>query len=211
MLLILLVLVFAPSWSFQYWQGWACLAAFFVPAAAISVYVARKDPALMERRVKTGPKAEQRIGQKVVQVTITIVFLADFVIPSLGHRFGWPTVSAFACILGDVMILIGFAITFVVLRENSYASGVIEVAEDQRVISTGPYSVVRHPMYTGGLIMLFGIPLALGSSRGMLVNIPMAAAIIWRLLDEEQFLNMKLSGYAAYCEKVKYRLVPSIW
>jgi protein-S-isoprenylcysteine O-methyltransferase Ste14 len=211
MLLILLVVVFAPSWTLHYWQGWACLAAFFIPAAAISLYVARKDPALLERRLKAGPKAEKEKGQKIVQGIAAIGFLADFLLPAFDHRFEWSRVPVCAEVLGALMMVLGFVIVFVVFRENSFTSGIIEVAENQKVISTGPYAVVRHPMYSGALIMLFGIPLALGSWWGMLINVPMTAAIIWRLLDEEQFLNAKLSGYAAYCEKVKYRLIPSIW
>lgn len=211
MLLILLVVVFAPSWTLHYWQGWACLAAFFIPAAVISMHVARKDPALLERRLKAGPKAEKEKGQKIVQGIAAIAFLADFLLPAFDHRFGWSRVPVCTEVLGALMMVLGFVIVFVVFRENSFTSGIIEVAENQKVISTGPYAVVRHPMYSGALIMLYGIPLALGSWWGMLINVPMTAAIIWRLLDEEKFLNAKLSGYAAYCEKVKYRLVPAIW
>ena len=134
----------------------------------------------------------------MVQVITCVVFLADFVVPALDHRFGWSTVPAYAAITGDVMMVLGFVIVFVVFRANSFTSGIIEVAEDQRVISTGPYALVRHPMYVGGLIMLFGIPLALGSWWGMLVNVPMTVAIMWRLLDEERFLAENLPGYAEY-------------
>jgi protein-S-isoprenylcysteine O-methyltransferase Ste14 len=208
---ILVAAVFIPVWTFRYWQGWACLAAFFVPACAISVWVARNDPALLERRLKAGPKAEKRTGQKIVQGITSIVFLADFVIPALDHRFGWSKVPTYAAIAGDVMMLAGFAITFAVFKANSYTSGIIEVVEDQRVVSTGPYAVVRHPMYSGGLILLFGIPLALGSWWGMLVNVPLTGAILWRLLDEERFLAEHLAGYTDYREKVHYRLVPFIW
>ena len=108
-------------------------------------------------------------------------------------------------------MILGFVILFRVFRANSFTSGIIEVAEDQRVISTGPYALVRHPMYSGGLIMLFGIPLALGSWWGMLMNVPMTAAIVWRLLDEERFLLRNLPGYAEYRGTVKYRLIPLVW
>jgi len=208
---MLLAAVFLPVWTLRYWLGWACLAAFFVPACAISVWVAKNDPALLERRLKAGAKAEKEKGQKVVQAVAAVVFLADFVIPAFDHRFGWSVVPAWAAIAGDLMMVVGFAIVFAVFKANTYTSGIIEVAEDQKVISTGPYALVRHPMYVGGLIMLFGIPLALGSWWGMLVNIPMTAAVLWRLLDEERFLLEKLSGYAVYREAVKYRLVPFLW
>lgn len=208
---VLVVVIFVPSWSLRYWQGWACLAAFFVPACVITVWVAKHDPALLERRLKAGPKAEKEIGQKIVQTIASIVFLGDFVIPAFDHRYGWSSVPAWASVGGDLMMILGFVIVFQVFKANSFTSGIIEVAEDQRVISTGPYAVVRHPMYSGGLIMLFGIPLALGSWWGMLINIPMTAAVLWRLLDEERFLVEKLPGYAEYRGTVKYRLLPLVW
>jgi protein-S-isoprenylcysteine O-methyltransferase Ste14 len=208
---LLVAAIFLPVWTFRWWQGWACLVAFFVPASVITVWVAKHDPALLERRLKAGPKAEKERGQKIVQTITAVAFLADFVIPAFDHRYGWSRVPAYATIVGDLMMLIGFWITFIVFRVNSFTSGIIEVAEDQKVISTGPYSVVRHPMYTGGLIMLFGIPLALGSWWGMMVNVPLTAAIIWRLLDEEKFLRANLNGYAEYRQAVKYRLAPLVW
>ncbi len=210
-LVMLLAAVFGPVWTFRYWQGWAGLAAFFGPALVITIWVAKHDPALLERRLKAGAKAEQRIGQKVVQGIAAVVFLADYAIPALDHRFGWSRMPWYVTLAGDAMMLIGFAIVFEVFKENSYTSGIIEVANDQKVVSTGPYAHVRHPMYTGALIMLFGIPIALGSWWGILVNLPMTAGIVWRLLDEEQFLGQNLPGYTEYRAKVKFRLVPGVW
>ncbi len=208
---ILIVAIFVPIWTLNFWQGWACLAAFFVPACAITVWVAKYDPALLERRLKAGPTAEKEKGQKVVQLIASVVFLADFAVPAIDHRLGWSTVPGFAAVLGDLAMVLGFVIVFAVFRANSFTSGIIEVADDQKVISTGPYALVRHPMYVGGLVMLYGIPLALASWWGMLVNVPMTAAVVWRLLDEERFLAEKLPGYAEYREKVRYRLVPLLW
>jgi len=208
---VLVAVIFAPVWTFHYWQGWACLAAFFVPACLITVWVAKNDPALLERRLKAGPKAEKELGQKVVQIIASVVFLADFAVPAIDHRFGWSAVPGYACLIGDLMMVLGFVIVFEVFKANSFTSGIIEVADDQKVISTGLYGLVRHPMYVGGLIMLYGIPLALGSWWGMMINVPMTAAIVWRLLDEERFLSEKLAGYSEYREKVKYRLVPLVW
>ena len=208
---ILVAVIFVPSWSFRYWQGWACLAAFFVPACLITVWVAKNDPALLERRLKAGPKAEKEIGQKIVQTIASIVFLVDFVFPAFDRRYGWSPAPAWASVVGDLMMVLGFVIVFRVFKENSFTSGIIEVAENQKVISTGPYALVRHPMYTGGLIMLFGVPLALGSWLGMLINLPMTAAVVWRLLDEERFLLRNLPGYTEYRETVKYRLIPLVW
>ncbi|HTB96275.1 MAG TPA: isoprenylcysteine carboxylmethyltransferase family protein [Terracidiphilus sp.] len=210
-LAMMLAAVFGPVWTFRYWQGWISLAAFFGPALLITIWVARHDPALLERRLKAGAKAEQRTGQKIVQGIAAVVFLADYVIPAFDHRFGWSRMPWFVVLAGDAMMVIGFTVVFAVFKENSYTSGIIEVARDQRVISTGPYAVVRHPMYTGALIMLFGIPVSLGSWWGLLVNLPMTAGIVWRLLDEEQFLGKNLPGYAGYTGKVKSRLVPGVW
>lgn len=208
---LLIIAVFVPAGTLRYWQGWACLAAFFIPACAITVWVAKNDPALLERRLKAGPSAEKERGQKIVQAITAVVFLADFAVPALDHRLGWSSASAFVAVLGDAMMVLGFAIVTAVFRANSFTSGIIEVAEDQRVISTGPYAVVRHPMYVGGLVMLYGIPLALGSWWGTLVNVPMTVGIIWRLLDEERFLVKNLNGYAEYRQRVKYRLIPLMW
>lgn len=211
MFIILLAAIFLPVWTFYYWQGWACLAAFFIPAIAISVYIAKNDPVLYEHRVNAGASAEKEKGQKVVQTVTGIVFIADFVLPAFDHRFGWSSVSDFTAIAADALIVLSFIFILVVFRANRFTSGTIELMDDHKVISTGPYAVVRHPMYVGGLIMLCSIPVALGSWWGLLVNVPMLAAIVWRLLDEENFLVGKLPGYAEYCDRVKYRLVPWIW
>ncbi|HKF50025.1 MAG TPA: isoprenylcysteine carboxylmethyltransferase family protein [Terracidiphilus sp.] len=210
-LAVLLAATFLPAWTLRYWQGWLCLAAFFIPASFISVWMARNDPELLARRMKAGPTAEKRLGQKVVQFIAFFVFLADFVVPAFDHRFGWSKVPVAVVLAGDVLMLAGLAICFAVARVNSYASANIEVAEEQKVISTGPYAHVRHPLYSGALVMLFGIPLALGSWWGLLVNLPLTAAIVWRLLDEEKFLVNELAGYQEYRERVKWRLVPFAW
>jgi len=112
---------------------------------------------------------------------------------------------------GDVLVVLGFLVIFLVFRANTYTSSVIEVAAEQRVIETGPYGVVRHPMYSGALVMFVGVPLALGSFVGLVTFVPFAAVIVWRLLDEERFLSSRLAGYAAYCEKTRYRVVPGVW
>lgn len=203
--------LFLPAWTIHFWQAWVCLATFFLCAVAITAYLTIRDPALLERRMKAGAKAEQEKSQKVIQSLARIAFLALFAVPAIDHRFAWSRVPAIASIAGDVLIVIGFAVVFVVFRANTYTSGTIEVAAEQTVISTGPYAFVRHPMYSGALVMLIGIPVALGSWWGLSVFVPMAAAIVWRLLDEEKFLGANLAGYADYLRKVKYRLVPTVW
>jgi len=205
------VAIFLPAWTLDYWQGWACLAVFFGSSAVVTVYLMKRDPALLERRLKAGASAEKEKSQKRIQSLTRILFLSLLALPALDHRFGWSRVPAIASIGGDALIAIGFAIIFFVFKENTYTSGVIEVADGQRVISTGPYALVRHPMYSGALFMLAGIPVALGSWWGLLPVVPMAAAIAWRLIDEEKFLSANLPGYSEYLRKVRYRLAPLVW
>ncbi|MFZ0745885.1 MAG: isoprenylcysteine carboxylmethyltransferase family protein [Terracidiphilus sp.] len=211
LLIMLALAVFLPAWRLAYWQGWVCLLAFFVPAIAISIYVAKKDPALLERRLKTGASSEKEPVQKIIQTVTAIVFVLDFAASALDHRFGWSSVPAWESVAGVLLIEVGFLIVFIVFKVNTYTSGIIEVAPGQTVISTGPYAMVRHPMYSGALLMLFGIPLALGSWWGELANVVMTVAFAWRLLDEERFLASNLLGYGEYRDKVKYRLVPLVW
>jgi protein-S-isoprenylcysteine O-methyltransferase Ste14 len=210
-LVILLLAVFLPAGTLRYWQGWTCLAVFFIPACAISVWMARNDPALLERRMKAGPKAETTAGQKLVQTIFMLLFPAVFALPALDHRFGWSRVPVIDVIIGDLMMLAGLALSFSVARVNTYTSASVEVAADQKVVSTGPYAIIRHPLYSGALIMLYATPLALGSWWGLLVNIPITVALIWRLLDEERFLVKNLKGYSEYRRHVKFRLVPLAW
>jgi protein-S-isoprenylcysteine O-methyltransferase Ste14 len=202
---------FLPAWTLHYWQAWLCLAVFFAASAAITIYLAERDPELLARRLKAGASAEEEKSQKIIQSFTRVYFLLLFVVPALDHRFGWSRVPAVASIAGDALMAIGFAVVFVVFKENTYTSGVIEVAAGQRVISTGPYSLVRHPMYSGALLMLLGIPVALGSWWGLLLFPPMAGAIVWRLLDEEKFLALNLEGYPEYLGRVTHRLVPHFW
>ena len=208
---VLAAALFLPAWTIHFWQAWVCLAIFFLCAAAITLYLNIRDPALLERRVRAGPEAEREKNQKIIQSLARLAFIALFVFPSIDHRFAWSRVPAAVSIAGDVLIGIGFAIVSAVFRANTYTSGIIEVAGGQTVISTGPYAFVRHPMYTGALILLIGIPPALGSWWGLLLLVPMAAAIVWRLLGEEKFLAANLPGYADYLCKVKFRLLPMVW
>jgi protein-S-isoprenylcysteine O-methyltransferase Ste14 len=133
------------------------------------------------------------------------------VFPVLDHRFGWSSVPASVSVLGDALIALAFLFIFFVFKENSYGASTIQIAEGQTVVSTGPYALVRHPMYAGALIMLIGTPLALGSWWGLFAVLLILPVLIWRLLDEERFLRQNLAGYAEYQTKVKYRLLPFIW
>ena len=141
----------------------------------------------------------------------SVGFIGLLVLPGLDRRFGWSQMPAYVVIAGDILVVLGWVGIFFVLRENSYSSATIELAADQRVISTGPYALVRHPMYAAALVMLLGMPIALGSWWGLLVLVVVTPAFIWRLIDEERFLALNLQGYAAYQKKVRHRLMPFVW
>jgi protein-S-isoprenylcysteine O-methyltransferase Ste14 len=203
--------LFASAGTLRFVEGWVFMALFFGAALTITVYLARKDPALLERRTQAGLVAEKEWSQKIIQGVASVAFLSTLVVPALDHRFRWSHTRLPAVLVGDVLVVIGFLVVFLVFRENTYTSSVIEVATEQRVVNTGPYAAVRHPMYAGALVLLAGIPLALGSLVGLLTFPPFVVIIVWRLLEEERFLRGRLPGYAAYQEKTRYRLIPSVW
>jgi protein-S-isoprenylcysteine O-methyltransferase Ste14 len=211
LVICLAVMLFLPAWTLDYWQAWTFLAVFSASVLAITVYLMKKDPKLLERRVNAGPGAEKEKSQRIVQFAAQIAFIAVIVFPSVDHRFAWSAVPPYIAVAGDVLVALGLLIVFFVFKENTFTSAIIEVGTEQKVISTGPYALVRHPMYIGGLVMLLGVPLALGSWWGLFTIIPITIVIVWRLLDEEKFLIKTLSDYSEYRNKVRYRLVPFIW
>jgi protein-S-isoprenylcysteine O-methyltransferase Ste14 len=211
LLIVMAIIIFVPAWTLDYRQAWIFLVVFFVPPLLITIYLMKHDPKLLERRTTAGPGAEQERIQNIIQALAGLAFIAIFIVSALDHRFGWSTVPAYVTALGDVLVIFGFYLVFLVFKENTFASGTIEVVAEQRVISTGPYALVRHPMYIGALVMLVGVPLALGSWWGLLAIIPMTIVLILRLLDEEKFLAKNLAGYSDYQSKVRYHLFPLIW
>jgi protein-S-isoprenylcysteine O-methyltransferase Ste14 len=211
LLLVMAALVFIPAWTLDYWQAWTFLAVYFAASLAITFYLMKKDPGLLQRRMRGGPVAEKQISQKIIMSFTSLGFIGLLVIPALDHRFGWSHIMPHAALAGDVLVALGWLAIFFVFRENSFSSATIELAPDQKVISTGPYALMRHPMYAGGIFMLLGIPIALGSWWGVLIVVAMMPALIWRLFDEEKFLAGNLPGYAEYQNKVRYRLIPLVW
>jgi protein-S-isoprenylcysteine O-methyltransferase Ste14 len=207
----LAALLFIPAWTLAYWQAWLFMAVFVCASGALTVYLAIHDPKLLERRMNVGPRAEKEPAQKIIMVLATLGFIAMLVFPALDYRFGWSPVPASVSVLGDALIALGFLFTFFVFKENSYGASTIQIAEGQTVISTGPYAFVRHPMYAAALVMLLGIPLALGSWWGLFALLLVLPVLIWRLLDEERFLRQNLPGYPEYQAKVRYRLLPFVW
>lgn len=211
LLAVLALVLFLFAGTLSYWQAWVFLAVFFISVLAITIYLMIHDPQLLERRVQAGPVAEKQKSQQIIQSLASIAFIAIFVVSSLDHRYHWSSVPLWVVLLGDVLVALGLLFVFFVFRGNSYTSAVIEVGAEQKIITTGPYAIVRHPMYSGALLMLLGVPLALGSYWGLLALIPITLVIVGRLLDEEKFLAKNLPGYPDYLRKVRYRLIPSVW
>jgi protein-S-isoprenylcysteine O-methyltransferase Ste14 len=210
-LICLALLLFLPAWTLDYWQAWLFLGVFSASTLAITLYLMRNDPKLLERRMHAGPGAEKEKSQKIIQLVATAAFITVLVFPVIDHRFAWSVVPPYVVVAGDALVALGFVIVFLVFKENTFASSIIEVEAEQKVVSTGPYAFVRHPMYIGALIMLLGVPLALGSWWGLATIIPITLVLVWRLLEEENVLARRLPGYSDYRSKVRYRLVPLIW
>jgi protein-S-isoprenylcysteine O-methyltransferase Ste14 len=205
------LLLFIPAGTIYYWQAWVYLGIFFGTSLVTTIYLLKRDPALLERRLRGGPAAEKRRSQKVIMLVVSAGFIALLLVPALDYRFGWSRVPLIGVFVGELLVVIGFSFIFRVYQENTYSSATIEVAQGQRVISTGPYAIVRHPMYASGFLYLIGTPLALGSYWGFVALVGMLPFLIWRLLDEERLLANELPGYREYQHEVRHRLVPGIW
>jgi protein-S-isoprenylcysteine O-methyltransferase Ste14 len=205
------ILLFVPARTIHYWQAWVYLSVFFGAAALTTEYLIRSDPALLQRRMSGGPTAEKRRTQKIIMLFTSLGFAALLVVPALDHRYGWCKVPLSVVLAGDVLVAVGFYFIFLVYRENTFTSATIDVVAEQRVVATGPYAIVRHPMYASAMLYLAGTPLALGSYWGLVPLAGMVPFLVWRLFDEERLLRAKLPGYPEYQEKVRYRLVPWIW
>lgn len=209
--IILALALFLPAGSVRYWEGWVYWTVFFVGCMLITLYFLKHDPGLIARRLKAGPAAETEKSQKVIQAIAGVLSCGALLVPGLDHRFHWSSVPIPIVLAGEGLVALGFLLIFLVFRENSFASSAIEVAEDQKVIATGPYRVVRHPMYAGALLLFLGTPLALGSWWGLLLVVPLFGVLAARLLDEERYLTGHLAGYQEYCQRVRYHLIPFVW
>jgi len=211
LVIILAALLFIPAGTIYYWQAWVFLSVFSISALSITIYLMKKDPKLLERRVNAGPASEKEKSQKIIQSLASAAFLTVIVFPVIDHRLARSVMPDYVVIFGDILVGTGFFIVFLVFKENTFTSATIEVAEGQTIISTGPYALVRHPMYLGALILLLGVPVALGSWWGLFTIIPFTLILVLRLIDEEKFLINNLVGYKTYQQKVSHRLVPFIW
>lgn len=199
---------FLPAGTLDYWQAWLYMATLFTPVVALGTYLALRDPELLERRMRT---RETELRQQRVLRWAVVFFVVGFLVPGFDRRFGWSQVPVGVVIAADLVVLLGYALFVRVLLANRYASRVVEVMPDQPVIRSGPYAVVRHPMYVAVLMIWLASPIALGSWWGVLPLLVIVPILVLRIADEEALLRRDLPGYAAYCDAVRYRLLPGIW
>jgi protein-S-isoprenylcysteine O-methyltransferase Ste14 len=209
--LVMGAVIFAAAGTLAYWQAWLYVSLFTLASLLITIYLIKNDPELLQRRLRGGPTAESRPAQRIIMVFTSLAFIALLIVPALDRRFGWSTVPVYVVLTGDLLVAIGFFFIFRVYKENTYTSATIEIAANQKVIDSGPYSLVRHPLYASALLYLLGTPLALGSSWGLLPFLLVIPFLIWRLHDEEIMLTRELEGYNEYRQRVRHRLVPGLW
>ncbi len=201
-------LIFIPAGSLKFWNGWLFLAVFFMPWFFSIFYLGVKDPELLKKRSNL---KERDRTQMSIQVISFVFYIAVLVIPGLDHRFGWSKVPVLLVWLSAAATLAGFIMCIIVMRQNRYASRVIEIQDDQKLIDTGLYSVVRHPMYLSLIILFVFSPLVLGSFYGLIPTAFIPLLLVIRILNEEKVLREQLAGYREYTQKVRYRLIPHIW
>lgn len=211
LMLVLALALFLPAGSLNFWQAWVYLAVFALCTLLITAYLIKYDQKLLASRVQAGPAAETQKSQQIIQSLASLFFISLFIVPGLDFRFHWSRVTSTVSLIADALVALSFFIVFLVFKENSYTSATIEVSNEQTVVTSGPYSVVRHPMYAGAFLLLIFTPLALASWVALPFVLPLMLSIVVRLLEEEKFLQAHLSGYEEYRQRVRYRLVPFIW
>lgn len=204
----LMLVFFLPAGTFRYWQAWVYIAILFLVTMMLIGYLLKNDPDLVRRRMQM---KEKRIQQKtIIKFSILFSTLA-FLLPGFDQRFGWSYVPVWLVIAADIILFLSFYLVFLTMRENSYAGRTIEVEEGQKVIDTGPYRWVRHPMYAGVILLMLASPLALDSWWALIPAALIIPTIVIRILDEEIALSSELSGYDDYRQRVRFRLIPGIW
>jgi len=202
------LMFFVPAWTFKYWEAWVYMLILSVPMIFIVLYLYKYDRGLLERRMRM---REKQKTQKVIQAVMWPFFLVAFIIPSFDYRFHWSNMPLATIIISEVLVLLGYLFIGLVFKTNSYASRIVEVEKGQKVITTGPYAIVRHPMYLGVLFFYIFSPLALGSYWAVIPSLLIVPVLVVRIKGEERELVENLEGYKKYLMKTKYRLVPGIW
>ena len=205
------LLLFLAAGTFNYWQAWVFLVVFALSGWIPGIHLLRTNPVALQRRMRGGPTAETRMVQKVVMGGLWLSLAAMVMVSALDHRFGWSPVPPAICLVGDVLVAVGLGVMALVVIQNSYAAATVRVEAGQKLASTGLYGLVRHPMYAGNVIMMVGVPLALGSYWGLVFVVPGLIVLVSRIRDEEKLLQEELDGYREYTRKVRYRLMPCMW
>jgi protein-S-isoprenylcysteine O-methyltransferase Ste14 len=203
--------IFIAAWSIAFWEAWLYLLVFSGTTVSVTLYFLKYDPSLVKRRLTAGPRVEKEKNQKIIMTFAFVLMLALWAVPGLDHRWHWSSVPTSLVLIADLLVILGILLVVYVFKENSYAASTVQVEKDQPVISTGPYAWIRHPMYAASFLYIIGTAIALGSLVGLVPALLLYGVIIARLLDEERYLTRNLSGYEAYRQKVRYRLIPKIW
>jgi len=199
---------FLPAGTLDYWQAWAYMGVVLIPMLFVLVYLLRRDPELLARRLQM--RERERTQKGIIGLSM-IFLLAAFVLPGLDRRWGWSVMPWWVAVAADLLVLLGYAMIFRVFRENAYTSRTVQVEQGQQVISTGPYAIVRHPMYVGVVVFYLASPIALGSWWAFIPAAVILPILVVRILNEEQILERDLPGYKEYKLKTRYRLLPGIW
>lgn len=207
-IIIIALLLFISAGSLNYFNGWLFIALLFIPMFIVGIIMFIKSPELLKRRLNA---EEEETEQKIVILISGIMFLFSFILAGLNFRFGWFKLQQIVIIMASVIFLIGYIMYGEVLRENMYLSRTVEVSENQKVVDTGLYGVIRHPMYTSTIFLFLSMPLVLDSIFSFVVMLIYPIIIIFRIKNEEKILELKLKGYKEYKEKVKYKVLPFIW
>ena len=207
-LLALSAMLFLPAGTWAYWEAWVYLAILFIPVFFVLIYLLKNEPELLVRRMRLREKEAQ---QKLIIKLSYIPFLLAYLLPGFDKRFGWSNVPVWVIVAADILVLLGYGLIVLVFRENRYASRIVEVEQGQNVISSGPYAMIRHPMYLGAILLYVLSPLALGSYWAMIPSILIIPVIVARIWNEESVLVRDLKGYQEYMQKTRYRLIPGLW
>ena len=207
-LLMVMLLVFVPAGTIHYWNGWLFISLLFIPMFILGVALFFKAPELLEKRLNS---TEKETEQKKVISALLVMFLGGFIVSALDYRFGWSQMPKYVVVAAAVILLVSYALYTEVMRENAYLSRTVEVQENQKVIDTGLYGIVRHPMYFVTTVLFLSIPLVLGSYIGFVIFLIYPFLLVKRIKNEEEILEQGLDGYREYKEKVRYKMIPFIW
>lgn len=204
-------MLFVPAWTLAYWQAWWYWTISSVAALATAVHFLRHDPALMQRRLEVGARAEPLKSQQTIQAIGGVLYAAMFIVAGIEHHAHGSPISAPVVHIADVLVGAGLALTFVVFKSNTFTASTVTVEAGQRVVTTGPYAIVRHPMYSASILWFLATPFALGSPSALVPAALLSLTLAVRLVDEERYLGASLPGYDGYCETVRWRLIPGFW